>query len=145
MIQKCYFDKVRDIQEHVPSLATDLNKAIETNTVQDTGVVADFNSIEVPSAITGRVSDAFEAIDAQRAILASAALSAGASLAAGAALSSAAALAAGASLLGASLLLPPQPAIIVANIAALKTVAKTFFFIFFLLNVGSFFVSYHRY
>jgi hypothetical protein len=70
MIQKCNFDKVRDIQEHVPSLATDLNKAIETNTVQDTGVVADFNSIEEPSAITGRVSDAFEAIDAQRAILA---------------------------------------------------------------------------
>lgn len=70
MIQKCIFDKIRDIQEHVPSLATDLNKAIETNTVQDTGVVADFNSIDEPSAITGRVSDAFEAIDAQRAILA---------------------------------------------------------------------------
>lgn len=70
MIQKCNFDKVRDIQEHVPSLATDLNKAIETNTVQDTGVVADFNSIEEPNAITGRVSDAFEAVDAQRAILA---------------------------------------------------------------------------
>lgn len=70
MIQKCYFDKVRDVQEHVPSLATDLNKAIETNTVQDTGVAADFNCIDEPSAITGRVSDAFEAIDAQRAILA---------------------------------------------------------------------------
>ena len=70
MIQKCNFDKVRDIQEHVPSLATDLNKAIETNTVRDTGVVADFNSIDEPNAITGRVSDAFEAIDAQRAILA---------------------------------------------------------------------------
>lgn len=70
MIQKCNFDKVRDIQEHVPSLATDLNKAIESNTVQDTGVVADFNSIDEPNAITGRVSDAFEAIDAQRAILA---------------------------------------------------------------------------
>lgn len=70
MLQICNFNKVRDIQEHVPSLATDLNKAIETNTVQDTGVVADFNSIEEPNAITGRVSDAFEAIDAQRAILA---------------------------------------------------------------------------
>lgn len=70
MIQECKFDRVRDVQEHVPSLATDLNKAIETNTVQDTGVVADFNSIEEPNAITGRVSDAFEAIDAQRAILA---------------------------------------------------------------------------
>ena len=70
MKQNCIFDKVRDIQEHVPSLATDLNKAIETCTVQDTGVVADFNSIEEPNAIVGRVSDAFEAIDAQRAILA---------------------------------------------------------------------------
>lgn len=70
MIQKCCFDKVRDVQEHVPSLATDLNKAIETNIVQDTGVAADFNSIENPSDITGRVGDAFEAIEAQRAILA---------------------------------------------------------------------------
>lgn len=70
MIQECIFNKVRDVQEHVPSLATDLNKAIETNTVQDTGVVADFNSIEEPNDITGRVSDAFEALDAQRAILA---------------------------------------------------------------------------
>lgn len=70
MLQICCFDKCRDVQEHVPSLATDLNKAIETNTVQDTGVVADFNSIEEPNAITGRVSDAFEAIDAQRSILA---------------------------------------------------------------------------
>lgn len=70
MIQECIFDKVRDVQEHVPSLATDLNKAIESNTVMDTGVVADFNSIEEPNAISGRVSDAFEAIDAQRAILA---------------------------------------------------------------------------
>lgn len=70
MLQKCIFDKVRDVQEHVPSLATDLNKAIESNIVQDTGVVADFNSIDEPNSITGRVSDAFEAIDAQRAILA---------------------------------------------------------------------------
>jgi len=70
MLQICNFDKARDIQEHVPSLATDLNKAIETNTVKDTGVAADFNSIEEPNAITGRVSDAFEAMDAQRAILA---------------------------------------------------------------------------
>lgn len=97
MIQKCNFDKVRDIQEHVPSLATDLNKAIETNTVQDTGVVADFNSIEEPNAITGRVSDAFEAIDAQRAILAAgkaAKAKADASAAASAAAASAASAAA---------------------------------------------------
>lgn len=96
MIQKCNFDKVRDIQEHVPSLATDLNKAIETNTVYDTGVVADFNLIDEPSAITGRVSDPFEAIEAQRAILAAGkAAKAKADAAAAAAASAAAAAAAG--------------------------------------------------
>lgn len=96
MIQKCNFDKVRDIQEHVPSLATDLNKAIETNTVQDTGVVADFNSIDEPSSITGRVSDPFEAIDAQRAILAAGkAAKAKADAAAAASAAAAAAAAAG--------------------------------------------------
>ena len=95
MIQICTFDKVRDIQEHVPSLATDLNKAIETNTVQDTGVVADFNSIEEPSAITGRIADAFEAIEAQRAILAAGKAAKAKADAASAAAAAAAAAAAG--------------------------------------------------
>lgn len=70
MFQDCKFNKLTDIREHVPSLATDLNKAIETNTVQDTGVVADYNDISDPAFILGRVSDPFEAIDAQRSILA---------------------------------------------------------------------------
>lgn len=58
-----------DLQEHVPSLATDINKAIETNTVQDTGVAAEFNDISDPDAILGRVGDVFEAIDAQKDVL----------------------------------------------------------------------------
>lgn len=70
MIQECKFNKLTDIREHVPSLATDLNKAIETNTVQDTGVVDDYNDISDPAFILGRISDPFEAIDAQRSILA---------------------------------------------------------------------------
>ena len=69
MIQDCKFNKITDFQEHVPSLATDLNKAIETNTVEDTGVVADFNDISDPSMIRGRVGDVFEAIDAQKEVL----------------------------------------------------------------------------
>lgn len=69
MLQVCTFNKLTDIQEHVPSLATDLNKAIETNTVEDTGVVADFNDISDPSLIRGRVGDVFEAIDAQKEVL----------------------------------------------------------------------------
>lgn len=69
MIQECKFNKLTDIQEHVPSLSTDLNKAIETNTVEDTGVVADFNDISEPSMIRGRVGDVFDAIDAQKEVL----------------------------------------------------------------------------
>lgn len=69
MIQECKFNKLTDIQEHVPSLATDLNKAIETNTVEDTGVVSDYNDISDPSMIRGRVGDVFEAIDAQKEVL----------------------------------------------------------------------------
>lgn len=69
MIQDCKFNKLTDLQEHVPSLATDINKAIETNTVQDTGVVADYNDITDPSFIRGRVGDVFDAIDAQKEVL----------------------------------------------------------------------------
>lgn len=69
MIQECKFNKLTDVQEHVPSLATDLNKAIETNTVADTGVVADYNDISDPALIRGRVGDVFEAIDAQKEVL----------------------------------------------------------------------------
>lgn len=69
MIQECKFNKLTDIQEHVPSLSTDLNKAIETNTVDDTGVVAEYNDILDPALIRGRVGDVFEAIDAQKEVL----------------------------------------------------------------------------
>lgn len=69
MIQECKFNKLTDIQEHVPSLSTDINKAIETNTVEDTGVVADYNDISDPAMIRGRVGDVFEAIDAQKEVL----------------------------------------------------------------------------
>lgn len=69
MIQECKFNKLTDIQEHVPSLSTDLNKAIETNTVEDTGVVADYNDISDPVMIRGRVGDVFDAIDAQKEVL----------------------------------------------------------------------------
>ncbi len=69
MLQDCKFNKLVDIQEHVPSLSTDINKAIETNTVEDTGVVADYNDISDPAFICGRVGDVFDAIDAQKEVL----------------------------------------------------------------------------
>lgn len=69
MLQECKFNKLMDLQEHVPSLATDINKAIETNTVQDTGVSADYNDISDPDTIRGRVGDVFDAIEAQKEVL----------------------------------------------------------------------------
>lgn len=69
MLQECKFNKLMDVQEHVPSLATDINKAIETNTVQDTGVSSEYNDISEPDFILGRVGDVFEAIDAQKEVL----------------------------------------------------------------------------
>lgn len=69
MLQECKFNKLMDLQEHVPSLATDINKAIETNTVQDTGIAAEYNDISDPDTIRGRVGDVFEAIDAQKEVL----------------------------------------------------------------------------
>lgn len=69
MLQVCKFNKVADIQEHVPSLSTDINKAIETNTVQDTGIASECNEISDLNAIRGRVGDVFEAIDAQKEVL----------------------------------------------------------------------------
>lgn len=69
MLQDCKFNKLTDLQEHVPSLSTDINKAIETNTVEDTGVVADYNDISDPALIRGRVGDVFDAIDAQKEVL----------------------------------------------------------------------------
>lgn len=69
MLQECKFNKIADIQEHVPSLSTDINKAIETNTVQDTGVASECNGISDIEIIRGRVGDVFEAIDAQNEVL----------------------------------------------------------------------------
>lgn len=66
MLQICSFDPNVDIQETVPDLCVDLSDAIESHVVLDTGVEPFYNDIEDPSAITGIVKDAFEAIDLQR-------------------------------------------------------------------------------
>lgn len=70
MYQKCIFDPKRDVCRTVPGLSTDLAAAIENGVVLDTGIDAQYNNVDDPANIRGRVRDAFAAIDQQRAVLA---------------------------------------------------------------------------
>lgn len=66
--QSCVFDELRDIQEVESGLAVDIDDMLRTGVVQDSPVTEPDNGIEDPSAIIGRVSDVFDAIEAQRVI-----------------------------------------------------------------------------
>ena len=69
MRYECKFSKDVDIQPVVEGLATDLELAIETGVVADTGIVPEYNHIDDPLNIHGRVGDCFDAIEAQKMIL----------------------------------------------------------------------------
>lgn len=64
------FDKVRDIAPTTPGLAVNMTVAIESGVVFDTGTIGEYNDLDDPSNIKGRIRDAFEAVDAQRGIFA---------------------------------------------------------------------------
>ena len=70
MYQNCKFDPNRDVCRTVPGLSTDLVAAVENGVVLDTGIDAQYNNVDDPANIRGRVRDAFAAIDQQRALLA---------------------------------------------------------------------------
>ena len=70
MKQLCVFNKDTDLCRAVPGLAVDLSLAVENGVVLDTGIDAQYNDVEDPAHIHGRVRDAFQAIDAQRSVLA---------------------------------------------------------------------------
>lgn len=75
MIQKCKFDKNRDIQETIPNLSIDLEKAVENHVVKDTGIMPEFNMIQDSDEVGAIIRDNFQAIDSRRAIEASIAAS----------------------------------------------------------------------
>lgn len=63
MIYKHKNDRDKDIQETIPNLHIDLEKAVETHTIRDTGVVPEFNGIETPLEVGTLIRDRFQAID----------------------------------------------------------------------------------
>lgn len=71
MYQNCRYNPVTDICRTVPGLSTDLAAAVENGVVLDTGIDAQYNNVDDPAHIRGRVRDAFAAIDLQRSVLAS--------------------------------------------------------------------------
>lgn len=70
MYQTCLFDQKKDLCRAIPGLSTDLAAAVENGVVLDTGIDAQYNNVDDPANIRGRVRDAFAAIDQQRAVLA---------------------------------------------------------------------------
>lgn len=71
MRQKCKFNKDRDLKEIVPGLTPNLRIAMQEHVVLDTGISPEYNNIEDPANIVGRVRDVFDAIEAQRSIASS--------------------------------------------------------------------------
>lgn len=63
MIYKHKHNKNLDIGETIPNLHIDLEKAVETHTIRDTGVTPEFNAIESTEEVGTIVRDQFQAID----------------------------------------------------------------------------------
>ena len=70
MFQICKFNPNTDICRTVPGLSTDLRLAIDNGVVLDTGIDSNYNDVDDPARILGRVRDAFQAVDLQRSVLA---------------------------------------------------------------------------
>lgn len=62
------FNKDRDVERTCEGLAIDITEAIETGAVGPLGAEMDYNAIDDPKAVLGRVSDNFEVADAERAL-----------------------------------------------------------------------------
>ena len=69
MKQNCKFNKERDLHKVVPGLAVDIQQAIETGVVLDTGVIESHNEINDPTSIVTRVRDTFHALELKKAYL----------------------------------------------------------------------------
>lgn len=69
MRQICKYDKDKDLGEVIPGLAVDLQKAIESGVILDTGVLEEYNDINSPQDVVTRVRDAFHAMDLRKAYL----------------------------------------------------------------------------
>lgn len=68
MAEICKYNEKRDIKRVVSGLAVNINDVLRTGVVRDNTDVIDYNNIDNPENIVGRVESPFDAIEAQRAI-----------------------------------------------------------------------------
>lgn len=66
LFTNCQFLEGVDVSPVIPMMDIDLEQALLTGVVPDSGVVPEFNNLEDTDFIIGRVSDAFDAIEHQR-------------------------------------------------------------------------------
>lgn len=62
----CEYDPKRDVKKVESGLAVNISDALTTGVVKDSPYLENYNGISEPSAIIGRVSDKFDAIEASR-------------------------------------------------------------------------------
>lgn len=68
MVEKCVFDKKKDVGKTFQGLAPDINRLIETHQVVDSSSEVVYNGIEDLKSCGVLVDDVFEAILMQRSI-----------------------------------------------------------------------------
>ncbi len=68
MRYKVKYNRLKDLAKVRPGLSISLKEAVETGAITDTGVIPDYNNIENPESIIGRVRDNFEAVEAMHTI-----------------------------------------------------------------------------
>ena len=68
MNQICVYNGSTTLSEVVPGLAPDLGLAIREGVVLDTAASPEYNSIDDPLRIVGRVRDVFDAVEYQRSV-----------------------------------------------------------------------------
>lgn len=69
MIENCSYNPRKDNNVVYPNLSIDLDAALRTGVVKDSGTAVEYNGIEDPNLIRTRVSDTFQAIDERNSVV----------------------------------------------------------------------------
>lgn len=69
MIENCSYNALHDNSFVYPNLCIDLDAALRSGVILDTGTEVEYNGITDPSLVRGRVSDVFEAINERNSVV----------------------------------------------------------------------------
>lgn len=69
MIYNVSFNRCCDVCPVVGGLVIDINEALRTGIVKDTGMEVEYNGIEDPTLIRGRVDNVFDAIGERNSVV----------------------------------------------------------------------------